>query len=61
MIRDKISNALINNDVETLNKYKLEKLKLRKLEELTKEMTSIKASLTSISFRIEKIEKERGI
>jgi DNA-binding transcriptional regulator GbsR (MarR family) len=57
MIRDEKSKALINNDLEALNKYKMERKQFRKMEELVKEMTEIKTKLASVCERLEKVEK----
>jgi hypothetical protein len=56
MIRDQRSKALVNNDVASLNKYKIERDRARKMEKLSQEMTEIKKSLASICERLEKIE-----
>jgi DNA-binding transcriptional regulator GbsR (MarR family) len=57
MIRDEKSKALINNDLEALNKYKMERRQIRKMEELMKEMSDIKTKLASVCERLEKVEK----
>jgi len=56
MIRDEKSKALINNDVSALNKYKLERDRIRKLESLSKEVTEIKKILNSVCEKLDKIE-----
>lgn len=56
MIRDDRSKALINNDVGALNKYKIERDRVRKMEQLSKEMIEIKKVLSSVCDRLDKIE-----
>lgn len=56
MIRDQKSKALINNDVASLNKYKLERDRIRKIEALSKEVKEIKAVLSSVCKRLDGIE-----
>ena len=56
MIRDEKTKALINNDVSALNKYKLERDRNRKLENLSKEVTEIKKILNSVCEKLDKIE-----
>lgn len=56
MIRDNKSNALINNDVAALNKYKIERDRVRKMEQLSKEVIEMKKVLSSVCDRLEKIE-----
>lgn len=56
MIRDERSKALINNDVAALNKYKIERDRVRRMEQLSKEMIEIKKVLSSVCDRLDKIE-----
>lgn len=56
MIRDQKSKALISNDVASLNKYKLERDRIRKIESLTKEVREVKRVLTSVCERLDRIE-----
>ncbi len=56
MIRDQKSKALISNDVAALNKYKLERDRIRKIENLSKEVREIKKVLTSVCERLDRIE-----
>lgn len=56
MIRDNASKALVNNDIAALNKYKIERDKLRKIEQLSQEMIEVKKLLSSVCERLEKIE-----
>jgi coenzyme F420-reducing hydrogenase delta subunit len=57
MIRDQVSKALISNDVEALNKYKVERKRIQQTENLSKEIERMKNLIESIFDRIEKIEK----
>lgn len=57
MIRDTNTNALINNDVAALNKYKVERKQIRKIEQLSKELTEVKKTLSRVCKILEKIEK----
>jgi len=56
MIRDDRSKALINNDVAALNKYKIERDRVRRMEQLSKEMIEVKKILNSVCDRLDKIE-----
>ena len=56
MIRDERSKALINNDVAALNKYKIERDRVRKIEQLSKEVIEIRKVLSSVCDRLDKIE-----
>jgi hypothetical protein len=56
MIRDEKTNALINDDVISLNKYKVERDKIRKMTQLTHEVKEIKTVLTSVCERLDRIE-----
>lgn len=57
MVRDEKTKALLNNDLEALNKYKMERRQVRKMEEIVKEMSEIKSILSSVCERLEKVEK----
>ena len=57
MIRDEKTKALINSDLEALNKYKMERRQVRKMEELLNEVSVIKEKLASVCERLEKVEK----
>lgn len=54
--RDPNSNAVINNDVQALNKYKQERALYRKVEVLTKELVVMKETVTRLCEKLEKIE-----
>lgn len=56
MIRDQKSKALINDDVTSLNKYKMERDRVRKMENLSREVIEMKKILSELSEKIEKIE-----
>jgi len=56
MMRDEKTKALISDDVSALNKYKLERDRIRKLERLSKEVCEIKKILNSVCEKLDKIE-----
>jgi hypothetical protein len=56
MIRDTSSKALLSKDVAELNKYKLERDRVRKIEQLSREMVEVKKILSSVCDRLDKIE-----
>ena len=56
LVRDEKTGALINNDVMSLNKYKLERDRVRKIELLSKEVKDIRKILNSVCERLDKIE-----
>lgn len=56
LIRDEKTKALLNNDVMSLNKYKLERDRIRKIDSLAKEVKEIKSILNSVCERLDKIE-----
>jgi hypothetical protein len=56
MIRDNSSKALINNDVASLNKYKIERDKLRQYDRLRQDVIEIKKTLSSLCERLDKID-----
>lgn len=55
--RDPHSGAVVNADVAALNKYKQERALHRKVESLTRELESIKTTLSRVCERIEELEK----
>ena len=57
MIRDERSNALLNDDAISLNKYKLERERIRKFEQLAKEVMDIKMVLHSVCEKLDRIER----
>lgn len=54
--RDQKSNAIINNDVAALNKYKMERDSYRKVEKLSEELQDVKQTLSRLCDVIEKME-----
>ena len=65
MYRDSHSKALINNDLEALNKYKRERdtsRKMRRMSEdysaLSKELSEVKQTLTKLCQVIERMDKQ---
>lgn len=54
--RDPHSKAVINHDVQALNKYKQERALHRKVEVLTKELVTVKETLVRVCEKLEKIE-----
>ena len=56
LVRDEKTGALLNNDVTSLNKYKLEREKKRKMDLLSKEVKEIRKILSSVCERLDKIE-----
>lgn len=57
MLRDPISKALINNDIESLNKYKKERELTRRVSSLETELKDLKTELKNIYEILERIEK----
>jgi hypothetical protein len=56
MIRDNVSRALVSNDVAALNKYKIERDRIRQVEQLSRDMIEVKKILCSLCERLDKIE-----
>jgi hypothetical protein len=56
MKRDDRSKALINDDLATLNKYKVDRDRARRIEQICKELPEIKKLLSSVCERLDKIE-----
>jgi hypothetical protein len=56
LVRDEKTGALLNNDAISLNKYKLERDRIRKIDQLSKEVKEIKKVLSSVCERLDKIE-----
>jgi hypothetical protein len=54
MIRDDRSKAILNTDVESLNKYKRERDQTRKIETLCAELKEVKTKLAEVLQLIEK-------
>lgn len=55
-VRDENSRAILNTDVAALYKYKSERALCRKVEILSKELTTVKETLGRVCARLEKIE-----
>ena len=55
-MRDKKTNAILNTDVAALNKYKQDRALHRKVETLSQEVQEIRALITSVAQRLEKLE-----
>lgn len=53
MIRDNSSKALVNNDVSALNKYKIERDKLRQYDRLCQDVIAIKKTLSLLCERLD--------
>jgi hypothetical protein len=56
MIRDNVSRALVSNDVAALNKYKIERDRIRQVEQLSRDMIEVKKILCSLCERLDKTE-----
>jgi|DEB0MinimDraft_4_1074332.scaffolds.fasta_scaffold14671_2 hypothetical protein len=56
MIRQKESKALVNDNIAALNKYKIERDRIRKIDDLSKEVREIKVVLASVCKKLESIE-----
>lgn len=56
LVRDEKTGALLNNDVTSLNKYKLERDRIRKMDLLSKEVKEIRKILNIVCERLDKIE-----
>ena len=54
IIRDERSKALLNTDIESLNKYKRERERHQKMEKLCEEMKEVKIKIDEILKLIEK-------
>lgn len=55
--RDKLSGAVLNTDVDALNKYKVERNYYRKVDKIHQDLIEIKRSIIDIYERIEKLEE----
>lgn len=54
IVRDKTSNALINEDLSELNKYKVQREQYRKIDQLQKQFEELKIQLLEIKEMIRK-------
>jgi len=52
------SNAVVNTDVQALNKYKQERALHRKVQNLDKEINEVKNLLQAINERLDKLESK---
>ena len=59
MIRDPNTKALINHDAIALNKYKMERNQIRKIENMAKELDEVKTTLAHICEMLNRIDKEK--
>jgi len=59
--RDKHSNAIINSDVNALNKYKQERELHRKINKLMAECGEVKQCLENVNARLDKIENQINV
>lgn len=55
--RDTYSSAIINTDVQALNKYKAERALYRKVESLTKDLVKMKETVARLTERLDQLEK----
>lgn len=56
MIKDDKSGAVLNNDKESLNKYRLEKKYRNKVDRMNKDLEDIKECLSKICQKIKSLE-----
>lgn len=56
--RDPNSKAIINTDVDALNKYKVERTYYRKVDRLHQDLLEIKRSIITIYEKIERLESK---
>lgn len=56
LVRDEKSNAILNTDVQSLNKYKAERAFRRKVESLSKEVKDLKEMLEKVCEKLDNIE-----
>ncbi len=56
--RDAKTKAVLNTDIESLNKYKLERSYYRKVDQLQADILEIKKSIVSICEKIERLESK---
>ena len=58
MRRDQTGKAVINTDIEALNKYKQERTYYRKVDSLYSDVLEIKKSILSINERLSRLESD---
>ena len=56
--RDAKTHAVLNTDIESLNKYKLERSYYRKVDQLQADILEIKKSIINICQKIERLESK---
>lgn len=57
MIRDMNTMALLNNDVDALNKYKEQRKQSNAIRNLTREIENLRKTVETLQARIEKLEE----
>ena len=57
LVRDEKSNAILNTDVQSLNKYKAERAFRQKVERLSKDVSDLKEMLEKVCEKLDQIEK----
>lgn len=57
MIRDQKTNAVLNTDIEALNKYKMEKKYYKRVDTLRSDVDEIRETVVRMCERIENLEK----
>lgn len=56
--RDMSSNAVLSTDIQSLNKYKMERQQYRTVDQLRSEVKSIQETLDHMCERLEKLESK---
>jgi hypothetical protein len=56
--RDTKTKAVLNTDIEALNKYKLERTYYRRVDKIQADLLDIKKTIISICERIERLENK---
>ena len=58
MIRDSYSNALLATDVKELDKYRMEKQRVKQIEQLRRDVADLQETVHNICQRIDRIVTE---
>jgi len=58
MIRDSYSNALLATDVKELDKYRMEKQRVKQIEQLRRDVADLQETVRNICQRIDRIVTE---
>ncbi len=58
MIRDSYSNALLTTDVRELDKYRMEKQRVKQIEQLRKDVADLQETVRNICKVIDRVVKE---